>query len=130
VHEEAPEEPWYRRWILPVSGLAVACAVAVGLFVTRERGTLLTYSDAQLRGLSPMLVSAYRDRQGGGPLFVGRLAESWNDLDPSRREHACLEIVDLLRQQGVKDAMIYDSNFRLEAQYQNGTLRSYQTAKR
>lgn len=112
-----------RRFLAQLAALALVAAVGIGAFVWKIRpsaGSVRTLSRHQLQLVSTELHSGYRDHHGHGPLFVGTVDTSWKGLSQAERQEKAQEMVKHLRQEGVRRVMLFDSQHRLEVEYNDG----------
>lgn len=96
---------------------ALALLVGVARWWTAAEKTIREFDSVELAGISIFLDQGYRDRHGEGPLFVGRLADSWEGLSPRARRSEAEAIVAKLRRHRVSQVMIYGRSKTLEVQY-------------
>jgi hypothetical protein len=102
--------------------IGAAAAVAICLVIAAFVVTPPTHPDrASLRGsdiaqISPYLSKAQRDGDGAGPSFVGTLDASWAELQPNEQEAYAIDMVALLRVDGARNIVIYDSDHRVRVQ--------------
>jgi len=106
---------------VPTGLAAFLCAMALLVGVARwwaaPEKTIREFNTAELASISIFLEQGYRDRHGEGPLFVGRLADSWEALSPKARRSEAEAIVAKLRGRRVGQVMVYGRNKTLEVQY-------------
>jgi hypothetical protein len=101
---------------------AVAAAVCGAAFVFAIGGPLLLESDHDrfdrdaLDRVSPYLSKGTRNGSGSGTGFVGRIRDGWAALDVADRQLVATDLVEALREQGVRDVMIYDDEGQLRIQ--------------
>jgi hypothetical protein len=115
------ERPAWKDW--PVQRLAtIGIAIAGVLLVFWMGRGLLWNSDHvrfnrnQLDQVSPFLSHGARNGNGRGPAFVGGIRDGWSALQLSDRILAVTDLVETLRESGVRDVMIYDDDGFLRIQ--------------
>ena len=64
----------------------------------------------------PYLSRGARSENGLGPAFVGRIRDSWSALEATDRTRVAAGLVETLRENGVRDVMIYDDDGLLRIQ--------------
>jgi hypothetical protein len=108
---------------LPARRLAaIGIAIAVVLLVFGMGRALLWDGDLahfnrdQLDLVSPYLSHGARSENGNGPAFVGEIRNSWSALQASDRMLVATDLVETLRERGVRDVMIYDADGLLRIQ--------------
>ena len=118
--ESAPKRPDWGQ--LPWSQLArggtvlAVAAVAVLMLTSSGNPDLSRMSAQELARLSPYLERGHRNGEGVGDAFVGRIDEAWIALPARQREARAVELVSQLREQGVRQIMVYDDAGRLRIQ--------------
>jgi hypothetical protein len=70
----------------------------------------------QLDQVSPFLSHGARNGNGRGPAFVGGIRDGWSALQLSDRILVVTDLVEALRESGVRDVMIYDEDGFLRIQ--------------
>ena len=75
------------------------------------------YSANDLYALSPMLMSGYRTEDGKGPLFMGTMGPSWDDLERPQRKEVASNLRDRLAPDGIGEVMLYDQRRTLQVHY-------------
>lgn len=70
----------------------------------------------QLDEVSPYLSHGARSGKGQGPAFVGEIRDSWSTLDEADQMLVTTDLVGALRENGVRDVMIYDDDGLLRIQ--------------
>ena len=70
----------------------------------------------QLDQVSPYLSRGARSENGQGPAFVGGIRDGWSALQESDRALVAADLVEALRESGVRDVMIYDDDGLLRIQ--------------
>jgi hypothetical protein len=70
----------------------------------------------QLDQVSPLLSHGARNGNGRGPAFVGEIRDGWSALQVSDRILVVTDLVEALRESGVRDVMIYDKDGFLRIQ--------------
>ena len=70
----------------------------------------------QLDRVSPYLSHGARNGEGQGPAFVGEIRDSWSVLDEADQMLVATDLVGALRENGVRDVMIYDDDGLLRIQ--------------
>jgi hypothetical protein len=70
----------------------------------------------QLDQVSPFLSHGARNGNGRGPAFVGEIRDGWLALQLSDRILVVTDLVEVLRESGVRDVMIYDDDGFLRIQ--------------
>jgi hypothetical protein len=115
------ERPAWKDW--PVQRLAtIGIAIAGVLLVFWMGRGLLWDSDHarfnrdQLDQVSPLLSHGARNGNGRGPAFVGGIRDGWSALQLSDRILVVTDLVEVLRESGVRDVMIYDDDGFLRIQ--------------
>jgi hypothetical protein len=103
---------------LVVIGIAIA---GVLLAIWMDRGFLWDSDHArfnrdQLDQVSPFLSHGSRNGNGRGPAFVGEIRDGWSALQLSDRVLVVTDLVEALRESGVRDVMIYDDDGFLRIQ--------------
>jgi len=103
---------------LATIGIAIA---GVLLVFWMGRGLLWNSDHArfnrnQLDQVSPLLSHGARSGNGRGPAFVGEIRDDWSALQLSDRILVVTDIVETLRDSGVRDVMIYDDDGFLRIQ--------------
>jgi len=108
---------------LPNRRLAtIGIALAGVLLVSWLGRGLLSDSDharfnrGQLDQVSPFLSHGARNGNGRGPAFVGGIRDGWSALQLSDRILVVTDLVEALRESGVRDVMIYDEDGFLRIQ--------------
>lgn len=108
---------------------AVAFAAVLGLallafsWIHGEPSEVATLRANELSRTSPYLVSAYRSDQGRGGLLIGRVDPAYARLLPRDRIEALDQMALQFRDQGVREAMLYDSRGGLQIHYADGRIR-------
>jgi len=115
--EGSKTRDWSVRRLAAI-GFAIA---AVLLVVGIERGLLWGGDEArlnheQLSQVSPYLSRGARSGKGAGPAFVGEIRDSWLALEGSDQMLVATDLVEALRENGVRDVMIYDDDGHLVIQ--------------
>jgi len=101
---------------------AIGVAMAGALLVFGMGRTLLwggdhaRFSRDQLDQVSPFLSHGARSENGRGPAFVGEIRDGWSALQASERTAVAADLVETLRESGVRDVMIYDDDGLLRIQ--------------
>jgi hypothetical protein len=120
---DAPKNRRPAGKIWPVRRLAaIGVAIAGALLVfAMGRGFLwggdsARFSRDQLDQVSPYLSHGDRSGKGLGPAFVGEIRDSWSTLEPTDQMLVATDLVEALRENGVRDVMIYDDNGNLRIQ--------------
>jgi hypothetical protein len=108
---------------LPTRRLAaIGIATAGVLLVVGVGRSLLWGSDHarlnrnQLDQVSPYLSHGIRSENGQGPAFVGEIRNGWSALQASDQLLVATDLVEALREYGVRDVMIYDDDGLLRIQ--------------
>ena len=70
----------------------------------------------QLDQVSPYLSHGARNGEGQGPAFIGEIRDSWSTLDEADQMLMATDLVEALRETGVRDVMIYDDDGLLRIQ--------------
>jgi hypothetical protein len=115
------ERSSWKEW--PTRRLAaVGVAIAGALLVIGMGGGSLWGGDHarfnrdQLDRVSPYLSYGARSGKGQGPAFVGEIRASWSALAEADRMLVATDLVESLRENGVRDVMIYDGDGLLRIQ--------------
>lgn len=107
------ELPWARiAGLSAVAGLVVVALVLVNA-IFWDAGRV---SSEELAKVSPFLSRGKRSDEGLGTAFAGRLHGVWSELEAEEQSLAAEELVEQLRQRGVREIMIYDDERRLRIQ--------------
>ena len=113
--------PNWKSWParrLAAIGVAIAGVLLVfGMGRTfLWNGDLAHFNRDQLDQVSPYLAHGARSQNGLGPAFVGGIRNSWSALEASDRMLVATDLVETLRENGVRDVMIYDDDGFLRIQ--------------
>jgi hypothetical protein len=115
------ERPVWKDW--PKRRLAAIGVAIAGVLLVFGMGRALLwggdlahFNRNQLDQLSPYLSRGARSENGQGPAFVGGIRDSWWALPASDRTLVATELVETLRDSGVRDVMIYDDDGLLRIQ--------------
>ncbi|MFK7896192.1 MAG: hypothetical protein AB8G23_10170 [Myxococcota bacterium] len=100
--------------VLSLAGLVIALVLSVVLL--NRNPDLESWSTAQLESVSPYLEHGHRNGKGVGTAFVGEIMPEWTELPMDVRTASGDDLVRRLREQGVKQIMIYDSDRRVRIQ--------------
>jgi len=79
-------------------------------------GDQVRFNRAQLDQVSRYLSRGARNENGLGAAFVGEIRDSWSALEVSDRILVAVDLVESLREKGVRDVMIYDDDGLLRIQ--------------
>jgi len=102
--------------------LAIGIALAGVLLAFGVQRAFLSHGDQvrfdrdQLDQVSPFLSYGARNGNGNGPAFVGEIRDGWSALRLSDRILVVTDLVETLRESGVRDVMIYDDDGVLRIQ--------------
>lgn len=114
--------PRLRFAVLTLVLLALGGYTLSDHLVEREQA-FRSFSDEQLRGFSPLLVSAYRSEGGRGGLYVGTLDErKWDALGPREKQEMASDMGWALAGYGVREMLLYDGTRSLRARWVAGEL--------
>jgi hypothetical protein len=126
IAEEALESLSEEEATLPLRGLPwarIARAGGVGLIAVLALAMVNTIfwdkgrvDRAELAAMSPFLSSGERSDLGTGDAFVGSLGDEWSQLDVDAQATAAETMVQALREQGIREIMVYDDDQRLRIQ--------------
>ncbi|MBW2495069.1 MAG: hypothetical protein JRE43_09995, partial [Deltaproteobacteria bacterium] len=111
-----------RKALLNRRLVTIGVALAVALLALWIGRGLLFESDQmrfnrdQLDQVSPFLSYGARNGNGRGPAFVGEIRDGWSALQLSDRILVVTDLVETLREAGVRDVMIYDDDGFLRIQ--------------
>jgi len=111
----------WRRWPwFPVARIAVGLigiGFAIGLGWAHFGNPELTRFDRdQLDQVSPYLSRGIRNDRGAGPAFVGKIRDGFFVLEAGDRMLVATDLIGTLREQGVREIMIYDDQGELRIQ--------------
>jgi hypothetical protein len=118
IRNQRPAQKRWRTRRTAAIGIAIAGAMlAFGM----SRGLLWDTDNArlnrdQLDWVSPYLSHGARSEQGQGSAFVGEIRDSWSALEATDRIPVATDLVQRLREDGVRDVMIYDDDGLLRIQ--------------
>jgi hypothetical protein len=113
-----------RRQASYVGVLSIVLAAAVGMRVLlSERRPIALLDQAALTALSPHLVAGYRGSWGNGPLFIGTVGPSWEEMDLEAHQREGDRLAEKLRVAGVDEVMLYDGQRKLRFHWIRGALR-------
>jgi hypothetical protein len=113
--------PAWKDWRvrrLAAIGIALACALLI-FGMGRAflwGGDHARFNRDQLDQVSPYLSHGARSENGQGPAFVGGIRDGWSALLESDRALVAADLVETLRESGVRDVMIYDDDGLLRIQ--------------
>jgi len=97
--------------------LAAAMTIAALLFLSSQNDRDLDrWSGDELAAVSPYLDQGRRNGSGIGPAFIGGIDDDWLTLPPAEREASAEELVYRLKELGIQQVMIYDSDRTLRIQ--------------
>jgi hypothetical protein len=107
--------PWTQlaRIATAILGVAVVVGLGVAFF---WNANLEHFDRDQLDQVSPYLSSGARSGEGAGTGFVGGIRDAWSALGSADRMLVATDLVEALREQGVREIMIYDNERRLRIQ--------------
>jgi hypothetical protein len=105
--------PWKLIAALATGGLFVALTVALAYTHFWDAGRV---AGGELAALSPYLLSGTRSDEGVGRAFVGTLDAQWSRLESAEQTLEADHLVEVLRELGVREIMIYDGDRRLRIQ--------------
>jgi len=91
-----------------------------GIGIAADQLSGARISSEELARVSPFLASGKRSDEGMGTAFVGTLHGVWSELETEEQNLAAGELVEELRQRGVREIMIYDDERRLRIQALGG----------
>lgn len=116
---EASAAPGWREW--PWARIARASAMGLLVFVALALVDTIFWSEgavarSELAQLSPFLSEGKRSESGTGAGFAGTLDDEWFELEPAQQAGAADALVAALRERGLRDIMVYDSDHRLRIQ--------------
>jgi hypothetical protein len=117
----AKERP---RWNdFPMRRVVAIGAAIAGVLLIFEMGQIFLWNSDharfdrdQLNELSYHLSHGTRNEHGQGAAFVGEIRDSWSELEASEQMLVAADLIGALREQGVRDAMIYDDDGILRIQ--------------
>jgi len=118
LRDRRPAWKGWRARRVAVFGVALAGALlAFGM----SRGLLwdsenTRFNRDQLDQVSPYLAHGTRSGEGRGPAFVGEIRDSWSGLEATDQIPVATDLVERLRENGVRDVMIYDDDGLLRIQ--------------
>jgi hypothetical protein len=101
---------------------AIVAALSVGVMVFAVgraflwNGDLSRFDRDELKQISPFLSRGARSEEGVGPAFVGRIRDSWSELEEADQALVATDLVEALHESGVRDVMIYDDDGLLRIQ--------------
>jgi hypothetical protein len=116
--DQRPARKHRRAQRLKAMGIAIAGALLV-FGVGRDllwNSDLERFDRGQLDQASPYLSNGARSGKGQGPAFVGEIRSSWSALEAADRMLVATDLVEALRETGVRDVMIYDDDGLLRIQ--------------
>jgi hypothetical protein len=105
---------------------AVACTmviIAAVNWIRAEAPEIAELRPRQLSDISLYLKTAYRNGNGSGALVIGRVDEHWHALSKEMQIEAATEMRLQFLNEEVKDAMIYDADYRLQIHLASGEIR-------
>ena len=112
------------RFLAGLAMLWIIGAVGAALWPAPEIPEIHHLDNAELSLESSYILAAYRDGQGSGDRFVGRLDSDWSTLEASDRYEQAEEIVEGLAARGVADLMLFDDDMSLQVHFVDGQLRT------
>ena len=106
-------------------------AVAVGITLVVMALNLINHEPSNVGILRPYsvehiseyLTSAYRDEAGQGTQFVGRVDKDWLALSVEDRRKAATEMIEVLKELGVNQALVYDHRMKLQVHFAGNETR-------
>jgi hypothetical protein len=96
-----------------LAGALLAFGMSRGLLWDSEN---TRFNRDQLDQVSPYLSHGARSEKGRGPAFVGEIRDSWSALEAAGQIPVATDLVERLRENGVRDVMIYDDDGLLRIQ--------------
>ena len=105
--------PWMR---LAQAATLIMILVSVGNLMMNSSSDLDRWTNVELEAISPHLVRGGRNQSGVGPAFIGRIDEEWLALSATDRDDTANLLVLHLRELGLSQIMIYDSDDALRIQ--------------
>jgi hypothetical protein len=98
---------------IAIAGVLLAFWMGRGLLWDSDHAR---FNRNQLDQVSPFLSHGARSGNGRGPAFVGEIRDGWSALQLSDRILVVTDLVETLRDSGVRDVMIYDDDGFLRIQ--------------
>ena len=95
--------------------LGVGFAIGLG-WAHFSNPELARFDRDQLDQVSPYLSRGIRNDRGAGPAFVGKIRDGFFALEADDRMLVATDLVETLREQGVREIMIYDAQGDLRIQ--------------
>jgi len=108
--------PWAALGRLAGGALAVGLAAVAFTHVVFPDAGLSRVGGKELARVSPYLERGARTLNGGAAVFVGTVDDAWLELDEDARLDAAVDLVAILRAQGVSQIMVYDDDRVLRIQ--------------
>ena len=106
---------WARTAVLGVAAVLLVLTPVVSLWSSDPR-EVSTISSSELRRLSPVLETGYRDHAANS-VFVGLLSGRWGDATrDERRKHADI-LRDRLEERGVRELVLVDAERVVQAHW-------------
>jgi hypothetical protein len=109
-----------------VAGICAAVGVAavVGWFaLDAPPHAAWPLSAGELREVSPILRTGYRDRSQRGRVFIGTVGPEWERLPGPQRRESVDRLVGRLSRSGIREVLLYDPKQRLVVHHAEGLPR-------
>jgi hypothetical protein len=107
--------PWFPVAKIAVAVIAVGFTVGLG-WAHFGDPELARFDRDQLDQVSPYLSRGNRNDRGAGPAFAGRIRDGFSGLEAADRMLVATDLVETLRERGVREIMIYDDRGGLRIQ--------------
>lgn len=111
-----------RGGVAAVVALCLLAAVGFNL-INAETPDTTNLRPRELSDISRYLKTAYRNGNGSGALVIGRVDEDWHALSNELQVEAAEAMRIRLAEEKVRNAMIYDTDRRLQIHIASGKIR-------